>query len=109
MLALDRFKPILGNVPTVVEGSCEWDAAKAERNLAKHGVSFDEAMTALGDNNAVHLDDGSGSGRILAIGVSLRGRLLAVVYVERGERERIVSARPATRPENDIYTERNTP
>jgi hypothetical protein len=27
----------------------EWDPAKAARNLAKHGVSFDEASTVFGD------------------------------------------------------------
>lgn len=36
-------------MPTVVEGGFEWDDAKAESNLAKHGVSFPEAATGFAD------------------------------------------------------------
>lgn len=32
---------------------CEWDARKAESNLRKHGVSFEEAATALADDLSV--------------------------------------------------------
>ena len=69
-------------------------------------MSFDEAADAFDDPGLVVLDDGSGSGRLLAIGTSQRGRLLAVVYVERGQRDRILSARKATRDEAEAYTER---
>ena len=37
------------DVPTVVEGDFEWDSAKADSNLAKHGVSFAEAATVFAD------------------------------------------------------------
>jgi len=90
-------------MPTVVEGDFEWDSDKATSNLAKHGVSFAEAATVFADPFAVYLDDGSGVGRMVVIGASLRDRLLYVVHVERGERDRIVSARPATSPERDVY------
>jgi uncharacterized DUF497 family protein len=70
-------------MPTVVEGDFEWDADKAA--------------------SAIYLDDGSGIGRMVVIGASLRDRLLYVVHVERGERDRIISARPATSPERDVY------
>jgi len=40
---------------------------------------------------------------MVVIGASLRDRLLYVVHVERGERDRIISARPATGPERDVY------
>jgi uncharacterized DUF497 family protein len=92
-------------VPTVVNGDCEWHSDKAESNLAKHGVAFEEAMTVFADPTLAYLDDGSGSGRLLALGMSNQGRLLAVVYVDRGKRDRIVSARPATRTETDTYAE----
>jgi uncharacterized DUF497 family protein len=36
-------------MPTAVEGDFEWDSAKAESNLAKHGVSFAEATTGKRD------------------------------------------------------------
>ena len=52
---------------------------------------------------AVYLDDGSGAGNMVVIGTSLRERLLYVVHVERGERDRIISARPATAAERTVY------
>lgn len=88
---------------TVVEGDFEWDSGKADANLAKHGVSFYEAATVFGDPFAIYLDDGSGGRRIVAIGTSLRERVLCVVHVERGARDRIISARPATPGEREVY------
>ncbi len=88
---------------TVVEGDFEWDLAKAEPNLVKHGVSFSEAATVFADPFAVYLDDGSGSGRMVVIGTSLRERILCIVHVERGERDRIISARSATRGEREVF------
>lgn len=90
-------------MPTVVEGDFEWDSTKAESNLAKHGVSFPEAATVFADPMAIYLDDGSGTGNMVVIGTSLRERLLYVVHVERGERDRIISARPATAAERTVY------
>ena len=88
---------------TLVDGDFEWDAAKAASNIAKHGVSFFEAATVFADPFAVYLDDGSGTGTLVVIGTSLRERVLYVVHVERGERGRIVSARPADAGERDVY------
>lgn len=88
---------------TVFEGDFEWDSVKAASNLIKHGVSFAEAATVFADPMAVYLDDGSGIGRMVVIGRSLRERVLYVVSVERGERDRIISARPATAAERAIY------
>jgi uncharacterized protein len=93
----------VSSVPTVVSGDFEWDDAKAASNLAKHGVSFDEAATALVDPAAVFLDDGEHPDRVIAIGMSAAARVLCVVHVERGARERIISARCATAPEESLY------
>jgi len=90
-------------MPTVVEGDFEWDSVKAAANLVKHGVSFAEAATVFADPLAVYLDDGSGIGRMVVIGTSLRERVLYVVHVERGERDRIISARSATAAERGVY------
>ena len=84
---------------TVVEGDFEWDSV----NLVKHGVSFAEAATVFADPMAVYLDDGSGIGRMVVIGRSLRERVLYVVSVERRQRDRIISARSATAAERAIY------
>ena len=88
---------------TVVEGDFEWDSLKASSNLVKHGVSFPEAATVFADPMAVYLDDGSGIGRMVVIGRSLRERVLYVVSIERRERDRIISARSATAAERAIY------
>jgi uncharacterized DUF497 family protein len=88
---------------TVFEGDFEWDSAKAASNLAKHGIAFPEAATVFADPFAVYLDDGSGTDRMVVIGTSLRERVLFVVHVERGERDRIISARRATPREREVY------
>jgi uncharacterized DUF497 family protein len=93
-------------VRTIVYGDFEWDAEKAEENLTKHGVSFEEAATALVDPRAVFLSDESGGEeRFVAIGMSEQARVLFVVHVERGARDRIISARAATTAEEAIYAE----
>jgi hypothetical protein len=90
-------------VATIIDGDFEWDDAKALSNLRMHGVSFAEAATVFADPAAVYLDDGSGTDRMVVVGTSLRARVLYVVHVERGQRDRIISARPATRAERDVY------
>lgn len=83
-----------------------WDAAKAAANLAKHGVSFEEAATVFGDPLALTFNDPDHSmdeHRLLTFGVSDRNRVLLVVNVERGRILRIISARKATKHERGIY------
>ena len=65
--------------------------------------SFPEAATVFADPLAVYLDDGSGIGRMVVIGTSLRERLLVVVHVERGSRDRLISARTASTVERQVY------
>ncbi len=84
----------------------EWDAVKAAANLKKHGVSFEEAATALLDPLALAKEDDASAGehRWLLLGMSVRARLLTVVYTLRAEeRIRLISARKATRKEASIY------
>jgi len=83
----------------------EWDDAKAAANLAKHSVSFDEARPVFDDPFALILRDDSAPGeeRWRLIGMS-GGRVLFVVFSEPAHgRRRIISARRATRPEQDAY------
>jgi uncharacterized protein len=101
------FGHMLSGVATVVFGDYEWDTDKATANLEKHGVSFFEAAAALQDPHAAYLDAStSAEDRFAAIGLSAAPRLLYVVHVERGERDRIISARLATAAEEAIYTDR---
>ena len=84
----------------------EWDPEKAESNLSKHGVSFDEAVTSLLDPMALAQEDPDveGEARWVLVGISARARLLTVVYTLRGEESiRLISARKATRKEAKYY------
>ncbi len=86
----------------------EWDAEKAAANLRKHGVSFDEAVTAFGDPLSVLLPDPDhsvGEERYLVLGVSTKARLLVVAFVERAPRTPIISARLGTKREREDYEE----
>jgi uncharacterized DUF497 family protein len=84
----------------------EWDLEKATSNLQKHGVSFEEASTALLDPLALAQEDATSEGepRWVLIGMSARARLLTVIYtLRRPERIRLISARKATRKEANYY------
>ena len=84
----------------------EWDEKKADDNLRKHGVSFDEAKTVFNDSFSVTIYDPDHSGdeeRYIDIGLSSKGRLIVVSYSERGKRIRIISSREATRKEQEEY------
>jgi uncharacterized DUF497 family protein len=86
----------------------EWDVAKAEDNHRKHGVTFDEAMTAFSDPLSILLPDPDhslGEQRYLVLGVSNQRRLLVVAFAERPPRTRLISARRATRRERRRYEE----
>jgi len=86
----------------------EWDASKADANLAKHGVSFEEALSCFLDPEQVVFYDPEHSGdedRELLIGHSSRGRLVIVSYTLRGGLARLISARKATRREALNYAQ----
>lgn len=93
---------------TVIYGDFEWDDEKAATNLEKHGVTFEEATTAMVDPNAVFLlNEADTEGRLITIGMSHRLSVLLVIFVERGTRDRIISARYATRAEEILYEQGN--
>lgn len=89
-----------------MDAEFEWDVEKAESNLQKHGVSFEEAATVLFDPlsltiaDLLHSDD---EGRFVTTGLSDRQRQLVVVHAERDDKIRIISARPATPGERKKY------
>jgi len=86
----------------------DWDPSKAKRNLAKHGVSFEEAATAFEDPLYVDFFDPEHSqeeNRYIRVGSSNQKRILVVAYSEREEQTRIISARPATKHERQAYEE----
>jgi uncharacterized protein len=85
--------------------SVEWDPHKANINLKKHGVSFSDAEAVLFDPNALSFEDlaAQGEQRFIVIGMDHLWRLLVVIYTERSDRIRLISARPATRSERLKY------
>ena len=86
----------------------EWDENKAKQNGNKHGVSFEEAATVFGDPLSRTIADPSHSqdeDRFVILGESHGRRLLVVVFTERGENIRIISARRASRREKKDYEE----
>ena len=89
----------------------EWNDAKARSNLAKHGVPFERASLVFADEWRVEeLDElvAYGEERWKVLGIAM-GRLHAVVYTQRGEKFRIISARLATRHEQQDYLHQNSP
>ena len=83
-----------------------WDRGKADANLEKHGVSFEEASAVFGDPLSITVPDPDHSedeARFVLVGQSFRGKHLVVVHSEREGGIRIVSARLATRRERRDY------
>lgn len=84
-----------------------WDPVKAESNIGKHGVSFEEASTVFGDPLSLTIPDplhSIGESRFVILGNSHQGRLLVVVHTENEPQHiRIISARPATSAERRQY------
>lgn len=77
----------------------EWDPEKAESNMKKHGVPFDEAITVFYDPLAATFDDpdhSEGEYRLITIGMSSKNRLIVVGHTERRNSIRLINARPAT-------------
>jgi uncharacterized protein len=83
----------------------EWDPNKAAINLQKHDVRFSDAESVLFDPNALSFEDTTAQGeqRFVVIGMDHLWRLLVVVYTDRGNRVRLISARSATRSERQKY------
>ncbi len=84
----------------------EWNSDKADKNLKKHSVSFQEAATVFGDALSLTFPDPDhsiGESRYVTIGLSRYGRLLVVSHTDRDERIRIIIAREATRQEQRFY------
>lgn len=84
----------------------EWDVEKARLNLQKHGVSFEQASTVFGDPLALTFADPDHSDeeqREITIGHTSDALLVLVSHTDRKERIRIISARKATRREQQEY------
>ncbi len=81
------------------------DPAKAAANLKKHGVSFADAEGVLVDPLAITVEDPDAEGepRFVTVGLGNAGELLVVVWTERDDECRPISARRPTRKERKEY------
>lgn len=93
----------------------EWDEAKREANLDKHGVDFVDAARVLTRPHLAYPSPRHGEERWVAVGTlqppdvrpeEWSGPLVAVVYTMRGDRYRLISARRATTHERRQYEDR---
>ena len=88
--------------------SFSWDPVKAQSNIKKHRVSFEEAQSVFYDEFAIQFydEESTEEDRFLLLGLSNQSRILMVVHCERGiekEELRIISARKATASERQHY------
>jgi len=85
----------------------EWDEGKCRANLAKHGLSFEDAWQVLAGDTVTIPDEryDYGEDRLITLG-RLEGRVVVVVHVTRGENLRIISMRKANAREQEIYQKR---
>jgi hypothetical protein len=93
----------------MTRGDFEWDEAKAAANLAKHGVSFEQACQAFDDPFAFDFVDDRedyGENRLILFGM-VENRILVVAHTLRDDKVRIISAREAEPNERRKYHEEN--
>ena len=82
----------------------EWDAEKEKKNILKHGITFNIARRVFDDPYRIEIYDEVHSGeedRYNTIGMV--NEILFVVYTERKNNIRIISARIATHEERSLY------
>ncbi|MGA2296794.1 MAG: BrnT family toxin [FCB group bacterium] len=86
----------------------EWDDNKANINIKKHDINFEEAKTVFKDFAAYIFEDEKHSiyeKREIIIGTSIENNLLIVCFTKRIEKIRIISSRLANKIESKIYEE----
>ena len=84
----------------------QWNRDKAAANLRKHGIDFADAVSVFSDDLAITIPDQRfDEERFVTIGIDAFGRILVVVYTMRDDQIRIISARKATRQEQQQYEE----
>ncbi|WP_414565543.1 MULTISPECIES: BrnT family toxin [unclassified Anabaena] len=79
----------------------QWNRDKAKANIRKHGIEFADAVSVFSDDLAITIPDE----RFVTIGIDAFGRVLVIVYTLRNDEIRLISARKATRHEQQQYEE----
>lgn len=90
----------------MIMNEIRWDKRKAVSNLRKHAIDFADAATVLDDEYALTVPDvHEEEERFISLGMDALGRIPVVVYAQRGETMRLISARRATSQERRQYQE----
>lgn len=87
-----------------------WDEAKRKSNLEKHGLDFKDARLVYDSPDKCTYEAGyRGERRLMDLATTVvRGRLLALIYTERGDDVSVISFRPASREERDSMNKTKT-
>jgi uncharacterized DUF497 family protein len=85
----------------------EWDDKKNRKNLKQHHISFCDARYVFNDPRKLTIPDITHNEEERWITIGLVEKLIFVVYTERGKRKRLISARIATKAEEEIYNASN--
>lgn len=88
----------------------QWDQGNDNKNYLKHKVSTSECESAFLDDSKIGFDDFKHSfkeKRLIVIGLAKPGRLLTIAYTIRNQKIRVISARDASKKENNIYEKIN--
>lgn len=82
----------------------EWDEAKRQSNIHKHGFDFVDAIEVFENVMVTLIDERQdyAESRYIAIGVA-KGRIVVVIYTDRDETIRIISFRKALKHEREFY------
>ena len=81
----------------------EWDDKKAARNLRDHHVTFEQARLAFDDADCINREDPDPDEERYSRLCRIDDRVFVVVWTQRGKHVRIISARPATKHEQEAY------
>jgi len=86
----------------------QWDPEKADLNYRKHEIDFADAVGVFEDEWALTIKHEivKNEQRFASIGIDFLGRIVVVVYTYRGDDFRLISARPATKLERNVYEKR---
>ena len=86
----------------------EWDVAKNQTNIRKHGVRFETAQRIFEGPVLTWIDDRKdyGEDRYISVGKVESVALVVVAHTSRDDRNRLISARPSGRKERQAYHER---
>ena len=83
----------------------QFDSLKAKSNIKKHKVSFADAESVFYDDLAIHQEDvySERESRFIAIGMGCNSQILVVIYTQKNNIIRLISARKATYNEVKCY------